>query len=220
MRFGDKVQFGDLEQLKANLNQIVDQLSEASSTINISDGNDYLNFAIKTLISYSAKQVDQLSKNIDAPIDLLAWKARNLFECYLLCKYITIDNSKAKELVKQKAVDELQIYEGLLELHHSGVDPSVKKPIEDRMSHIRSTLKKYKLKESQHWTVGFLATKVNERNDYQAFFKLYSKYVHPSSWLIMGDESEYDTPTFSNVFILKAQNYASCILKLSEKYTS
>lgn len=220
MKFGDKVQFGNYEELISNLIQIQVKLTNIGSTITILNRNDYVGFGVKNIVIYAAKQVEQLCSYLDAPIEILAWKARNLFESYLLSEYIIKYSSKAKEFIAQIAVDELQINEGFLGLSDANTSDLIKDPILDRNKHIRTTLSKHGLNESNYWSVPFLAKQVDCVNEYEAFFKLYSKYVHPSSWLINGKKTQYDTENYRNVFILQAQYYSSCLLATSEKFNS
>jgi len=218
MIFGDKVNFGDNNEIKANLEKIQKDLNRVKLTIEIKNRDDYLAFAIQNILLYSAKQVEQLSIYLEGPIDFISWKARNLFEAYLLCEYLVQFPAQAKVFIGQIAVDELQINEGFLGINATKNSDIYKKIILDRNEYIRSTLNKHKLKETGFWTVSFLAKAVDCQDEYTAFFKLYSKYVHPSSWIINGQESQYDTLVFRNVFILQAQYYLSRLLKTTENY--
>ncbi|MGH7492959.1 MAG: DUF5677 domain-containing protein [bacterium] len=58
-----------------------------------------------------------------------------------------------------------------------------------------------------------LAKKVDMEKEYKAFFKLYSKYVHPSSWIIIGAEEEINGSMYRDTFLLQLQVYASMILQ-------
>jgi hypothetical protein len=218
MKFEDITKFGSNENIKANLGQIQAKLIQVGSTISPLDRDDYQSFALNRILINSAIQVEHLSSYLHAPIEFLAWITRNLFECYLLCEFITPDPLKAKEFIMQKAVDELQINEGILTLSDADASNANSKPILDRNNHIRNTLKKHEIKESGHWTVSMLAQQTNNKDEYEAFFKLYSKYVHPSSWIINGNKSEYDTLSYRNIFLLQAQYYASCLIKAAEEY--
>lgn len=79
-------------------------------------------------------------------------------------------------------------------------------------------MKTYELSSAKHWTVNYLAKQTNNKLEYEAFFKLYSKYVHPSSWIINSHKSDYDNPVFRNIFFLQGRHFASCIIKLVSEY--
>jgi hypothetical protein len=217
MKFGDKVKFDSSKEIVSNLSKLHLDLKISASKVPVGM-NDYPGFALRNLVAYSSFLVERLISYLEFPIELSAWTARNLFECYLIAAYIVPDPIKAKEFLTQKATDELEIYDGILSLKHSTNTKGVEKPIKDRMEHIKNTMKKHGLNQSKHWTVGMLAKQTGNKEEYEAFFKLYSKYVHPASWLINGEKSEFDNPTYRNIFLLQSQHYMGCLLKIASDY--
>ena len=194
------------------------QLSSASENVTVRDENDYVRFALARVAGYASSQINRLAAMYTSGIELHAWTARNLFEAYLVGEYIFLEPLKAKDFVAQKASDELQIYEGFLGISGDLADP-IKRPILERIGHIRRTLAKHGLREVSPWSVSFLAKQTHNEADYKAFFKLYSKYVHPSAWLVFARPDEIDTLVFHNVFLIKAQSYGAFILKRAQEAT-
>lgn len=92
------------------------------------------------------------------------------------------------------------------------------KVIQDRMEYINAIMKASELTPSKNWNVNYLAKQTNNELEYKAFFKLYSKYVDTSSWIMNSFKEEYDNPVFKNIFTLQGQHYASCTTKLISKY--
>ena len=148
----------------------------------------------------------------------MALAARNLFECYLLVAYVIDNPSRAKEFISQKAFDELEINEGFLSLTTTTTSQTSIRMIQDRMDYIKKLMKSAELTPSRHWTVGQWALKTNNKIEYDAFFKLYSKYVHPSSWLVNSHDYEYDNPVFKNIFFSQGQIFTTRIVKLIYNY--
>jgi hypothetical protein len=220
MKFEDKVRFGSPADLVANLKDLTLQLAKIASNVQPIDKTDYLRFSLGNIVLYCSTQTELLITRYDVPIQIIAWITRNLFECYLLCEYLATDPTKAKEFVMQKASDELDINEGLITLAEPGTTSSNLQLIQDRNDHIRTTLNKHSSQGINHWTVRTLAERANKKEEYKAFFKLYSKYVHPSSWLINGKSEEYDKEIYRNIFFLQAQFYVGCIVKIVEGYKS
>lgn len=218
MKFGDKKIYGSTADVNANLRKIILVLNEDVSKLLLQQEEDYQLFALRALTSYTGKVFDRLISHQDFPIEYNAISARNLFECYLLIAYIISNPSKAKEFLSQKAYDELQINEGFLSITTANTSEITINSIQDRMEYIKELMKKNKLTPSKSWTVSDLAQQTNNETEYKAFFKLYSKYVHPSSWIVNSRDHEYDNPVFKNIFILQGQHYASCITKLVSKY--
>jgi hypothetical protein len=218
MKLGDKVVFGSTEDVNTNLRKIISVLDEEVSKLLLKEGVDYPLFALRALTNYTGVLFDRLISHQDFPIEYNAISARNLFECYLLIAYINSDPSKAKEFLSQKAYDELEINEGFLSLKTANTSETSIKLIRDRMDYIKELMKKNGFIPSRHWTVSSLAQQTNNKVEYEAFFKLYSKYVHPSSWIVNSFNNEYDNPIFRNIFLLQGQLYASRIIKLISEY--
>lgn len=213
MKLGDRTRFGSDADIIANIKRISELLGDAASKVHIKDKDDYIGFALQRLAMYVQRQLQQLASLYNGPIELHGWFARNLFETYLLCEYLLRDTNRAKKFIAQKGIDELQISEGLLSLSKDPKDPSAA-PVKARIDHIRRTLAKHGLAESSHWSVSMLAKDVGCREDYEAFFKLYSKYVHPSSWTVNAEPSEIDNPSIRNIFLVQAQYYSGRIASL------
>jgi hypothetical protein len=218
MKFGDKTIYGSTDDVNKNLRTIILGLDEDVSKLILNGGHDYVLFALRSLTSYTGVLFERLISFQDFPIEYNAISARNLFECYLLIAYIISDPSKAEEFISQKAYEELEINEGFLSLKTANTSETSIKHIQDRMDYIKQLMKNHGLTPSRHWTVSYLAQQTNNKLEYEAFFKLYSKYVHPSSWIVNSRNNEYDNPVFKNIFLLQGQHYASCIIKLISKY--
>jgi hypothetical protein len=218
MKFEDVTRFGSLEEAKENLFKLQKELKLCASKVPFGVNNDYTGHALQNLVNFSSTLLERLVKYLEEPIEMSAWIARNLFECYLISVYITSDPERAKEFLVQKASDELEIYEGILTLNKLANTKTNETPIRERMEHIKKTMKKHNLIEASHWTVGMLAKQTGNKDEYDAFFKLYSKYVHPSSWLINAQLNESDNSVFRNVFLLQSQLYAASLLKVASNY--
>lgn len=206
-----------VSDLSKELNRIVSELNEESSKLRIISESDYRLVALRGISSYTSLLFDRLIRNQNAPIEHIALSARNLFECYLLTAYILDDPSRAKEFISQKAFDELEINEGFLSLTNTNTSAETIKAIKDRKDYINKLMENSGLTPSKHWTVGHLAQQTNNKDEYDAFFKLYSKYVHPSSWLMNSYNYEYDNLVFRNIFFSQGQIFTKRIVKLISK---
>ncbi|RZJ33968.1 MAG: hypothetical protein EOO51_11460 [Flavobacterium sp.] len=204
--------------LNKELNRIVAELNEEASKLLINNETDYRVVALRGLSSYTSILFSRLITSQNAPIEHIAISARNLFECYLLVNYIIEDSCRAKEFISQKAFEELEINEGFLSLTTAATSETSIKMIRDRMDYIKKVMKSAELTPSRHWNVNQLALKTNNKIEYDAFFKLYSKYVHPSSWIVNSHNYEYDNPVFKNIFFSQGQIFTKRIVKLIYKY--
>jgi len=204
--------------LNKELSLIVAELNQEASKLLINKETDYRVVALSGLSNYTHVLFDRLISNQNAPIEYIAISARNLFECYLLVAYVIDDPFKAKEFISQKAYEELEINEGFLSLTTTTTSETSIKMIHDRMEYIKKLMKSAELTPSRHWTVSHLALQTNNKIEYDAFFKLYSKYVHPSSWIVNSHNYEYNNPVFKNIFFSQGQIFTKRIVKLIYKY--
>ncbi|MGV3696325.1 DUF5677 domain-containing protein [Flavobacterium sp.] len=204
--------------LNKELSLIVTELNEEASKLTINKETDYRVLALRGLSNYTHILFDRLIANQNAPIEHIAISARNLFECYLLIAYVIDEPSRAKEFISQKAFEELEINEGFLSLTTKTTSETSIKMIEARMDYIKKLMKSAELTPSRHWSVSHLAVQTNNKIEYDAFFKLYSKYVHPSSWIVNSHDYEYNNPVFKSIFFSQGQIFTNRIVKLIYKY--
>ena len=218
MKFGDKKIYGSTIGVNVKLHKIISATNDEVSKLILKQEMDYALFSLRAIANYTGVLFDRLISNQNFPIDYIAILSRNLFECYLITAYIINDSSKAQEFISQKAYEELEINEGFLSITTENTSETNIKSIRDRMEYINEIMKKSELTPSKNWNVNYLAKQTNNELEYKAFFKLYSKYVHPSSWIMNSHKHEYDNPVFKNIFILQGQHYTSCITKLISDY--
>lgn len=218
MEFGDKTIYGATKNVDEDLRKTIALLNDEVFKLAEKNEIDYLLISLRAIANYTGVLFDRLISYQDLPIEYTAISARNLFECYLIAAYIISNPSKGKEFISQKPREELEINEGFLSLTTKNTSEESIKSIRDRIDYIREIVRVNHLTPSKHWTVSHLARQTNNEQEYKAFFKLYSKYIHPSSWIMNSNRYEYDNPVFKNIFLLQGQHYTSCITKLIDEY--
>ena len=135
----------------------------------------------------------------------------------LIIEYSIQFPEKANEFVLQKGLDEKEILEGILTLNYIE-NPINLSPLKERIDHLTKILEQHGKNNLKHFRVSDMARKVRMESQYNAFFKFYSKYVHPSSWLIFATEEEKANTALKNTFLLTAQYYSSRILKICQDW--
>jgi hypothetical protein len=107
----------------------------------------------------------------------------------------------------QAAGDEKAITEGLLGLAQDESRSAVG-ILRNRLSEIDDICKRHGIDPSRPFQIGNLARDVGCTEDYNALYKLFSKYVHPSSYLVnMPDEVRRNDETL-NIFLIHASLYS------------
>jgi hypothetical protein len=203
--------------VKKNIDDIVRLIIEEAQKISPKDKADVVAEILKRTSLYAALQLRIIIEVYDLPIECIAWISRNLFEMNLIMEYSIQYPEKAKEFALQKGSDEKDILEGLLMLNVSNSEINVTS-ISYRISHLDSILSKHRKNNLKHFTVKEMAFRVGMEEDYKAFFKFYSKYVHPTAWLIFATEEEKANVDYNNIFLIQAQYYSSRILKICEDW--
>ncbi len=148
MQIKDKVEFGTQEDVVNNLLHIRNLLIQLALNIEIRDKHDEKNLLLKKLTSYAAIQIDRLVSLIDFSAEIYAWITRNLFEVYLLIKYVSVSPQNLKAFLAQKATDEIAMLEGIAGLANQPDNAQVK-ILNERIRLLRNTLQKHDLPEAK-----------------------------------------------------------------------
>jgi hypothetical protein len=119
----------------------------------------------------------------DEPPEFFAWTARNVLEISYITEYVTKADEDLKKFLNRALDDIKDIGEGLKELALENLEAI--KTIEETQQ--KYELKKYKLKGKMPARTKDLAKAVSNEKEHKSFFKIYSKYVHPTAWLILSE---------------------------------
>ena len=165
----------------------------------------YLPVTQAKLLVCIADELKAINEGLRADTRLLAWRTRNVFEYFLLL-HKTSTEEAAKLFAAQALTDEIEILEGLIGLAPPG--DSCIQPAKDEVQRLRATLSKYGASITKHWTVAELARAAGHKAGYDAFFKVYSKYVHPSGWSVTAPAETLNSEEYQEIFIHTVQVYA------------
>ena len=169
--------------------------STASATVTPSQG-----LVRQHLRSYLDLQLERLHEWAEGPVDLLAMITRSLLELLFWVEYVLENKQNAERFLDEKRID-------LAEL--------VKKAIaafELEAGEI--------FNESPEGLAALLAVKGkridgSKRGALDAYtFKLCSKYIHPSSWLLIDLESRLNSEMNRKLFWMMSLRYAASISAL------
>jgi hypothetical protein len=164
------------------------------------------NLVLFNLCARSSIELTRIHQALDDSPDLIALPARNLFELNIIVRYVLTSDENLARWVAEVATDERAILEGILKLSQ-GDSPEAERPLRERLTQIDATLKRQGKSARPTQQVSALATAVNLKMEYDAFFKLYSKYVHPSSWFVNSPPERLDE--WKSILALQAQLYAA-----------
>ena len=205
-QLGDIVQWKDPSEIKSHLENQAQRLSDLEASIK-KKKRDNLTVSLSNIIRKAAFEMKRLATAYPDSVDILAWSARNLFEINLITRKILDSDSDLVRWIGQRANDEIDVIKGVLELADSpSSDECVK--LQRRISEIEDMCKRHEIVSAKPFNIMDLAKHFSLEKEYRSLYKLFSKYVHPSSWRINGDQEALASTTALNIFIVYAQLYS------------
>ena len=207
MKMSVFVHFGSPDDVAKNLDSMYARFESLALNMRTEQERNELNFVLHNLAVQTAVHLERLKGWLHDSTELLAWSARNLFELNLLVRYVLQSEGHLHHFAGQCGKDEVQILEGVLVLSENALNPEAKF-LQDRIKEVKKTAARHDLELKNPISVFDLAKAVGVTTEYKAFFKLYSKYVHPSSWIVNGASERIHADEFRNIFLIQAQLYA------------
>jgi Family of unknown function (DUF5677) len=150
---------------------------------------------------------------IDTPIEVLALSVRNSFEIWLRLLHIIESDENRQAWRSEAFTDQMQVYEATLTLQGP---ENVKSVIQGEIERLKQEAHARGLSPGQKPLMMrdlVKATKCKE--EYEAFYKLYSKLVHPSAWFV-NMPTLVASEMYRVALIVNAQVYGWRILKTVE----
>ncbi len=207
------VQKGTEEELRAHLERIANLLrevhEEAAKLDGIAAGRDTRGIMLANLAARSSFEAARLAGWLGAPTDQIAWVARNLYELNLRVHFILKSKENADHFFAESISDEIELLEAMKTLFAlgAGTDLNV---IEDRIAARKARLAQEGLEPVKTMGGWDLAREIGAEGEHRAFYKLYSKYVHPTGYLInrrTGRMPEINDKVI-RLLLINAQQYA------------
>ena len=190
-------------------------LSEQAGRLSSVQPADCRTQQVQPLLRAAARALSLAScGGLTTPIEVLALAARNTFELWLRLIHIAANEGNCQRWRDEGLTDQLQVLDAVLTLQP---DESSKASIQREIERV----KKHGVARSMNAGVrpkmaGDLAKDVGQEAEYRAFYKLYSKLVHPSSWSVnWPDASASDM--YRVALAGNAQAYAWQILETVER---
>jgi Family of unknown function (DUF5677) len=189
-----------LEKILSGLYAQEALLGRILNTIKASWERNERNLAIFNLGLRTLYECRRLSEQIDSPNEFLAWATRNLHELHFTLQYIVKADENLEHWFGQMPADEKNIIEGFLEVTDQASGDHAKS-LRNRLQILQEACDTHSLKMQRPWRVSDLAQAAGLEREYRAFYKFYSKFVHPTSWLVNGDPARVNSPMYRNLLI-------------------
>lgn len=159
------------------------------------------------ILSATIKEIQRISVN-ELNNETLALSTRNVFELNMIYRYTCLNDENLREWIGNRANDEIEIINGMLTLSEkpNNEDEKIAKA---RIDNIRTTAQNKNYKISKQLTTNVLAEKVGLIKEYKGLFKLYSKFIHPTSYIINSNPEAVNSLQYKNIFLMQFQIYLS-----------
>jgi hypothetical protein len=146
----------------------------------------------------------------ETPLEVVALAARSVFELFVRLKYVLMSDQYALQWRSEAAKDQIEIYDAILTL--SG-DEAAMSQISSEINRVKFHSNDRGLDQSMKiMNAVEVSKKVGLQDEHKAFYKLYSKLVHPSSFSVNWPDA-VSSPMYRDSMIVNTQVYANLMLE-------
>jgi hypothetical protein len=200
------VHFEAVETVETHLAQLESSLGAMPAILKDSIPRSDVGLCVESLARRMTREAARLRRSLADATDVLAWCARNQFELHLTLRYVLHSRENLAKWIAQRVTDEASMIEGILGIVESDKEHYAH-GLRERLRAITQRGSELGLKPTKPIHVDTMASVIGLRADYDAFYKTYSKYVHPSSWVINASADEVERWDIRNLFLILAQHY-------------
>lgn len=194
-------------QVSEHLHKLSSTIAGLAHEIGVRTERSNASIAYTNIANRTATELSRIARFYPSEIEGAAWCARNIFELNLVLRYISRGSENLNRWMGQFAGDEKQIIEGFLALSADSNLPE-RKVLQDRLDAIETITAKHNIQISGPFNIKALADKEGLSDEYVGLYKLFSKYVHPSSWLVNASSESVQSKEYMNIFLIYAQLHA------------
>ena len=176
---------------------------------------------VPNICSATARHLKITQLNRQNPIEVMAFACRMTFELNLELRYVMLSDGNLDDFAKRRATEEIDFLNAFCELADSApqLPNGDRTTIQGRIGELNQLLEKWgdPRPSGTGPQVRAMAVATGVLNEYQRFYRFYSKYVHASSWLVNAPYETLDDEKFRIIFSLQTQLYAGDTCSQAEK---
>lgn len=204
----DRVQFSEADDVRQQFNEMEKHFIDISNWITANKERNEYNLILFNILSTSANYLHIAADNVKGQLSVLALATRGLYELNLRLRHICVSEEKCRLWMSEAVIDRIQILEGILKLSTRGNMESSRAKIRADVDRLNALRKRHKLPDVKApRSAGSIAKDVGLEQEHKALYKLFSKLVHPSSYLVNSTgAASYDD--FMEILVLHTQLYA------------
>ncbi len=199
-----------LDEVSAHLTAIGTAIANCTQWAKEHHPRDERNVALWNLLVAPSECTDLYARNITGSLPLLAFCTRTVFELNLRMRHVLLSEANLKTWIAEAAKDRLELLEGIIALGEP--DDSRVQMLRAEQKRIEGLMVKHQLRQAKPLAVATLAQEVGLEEERKSLFKLFSKLVHPSSYLVNSGNVMSDAQ-MRDVLTLHFQLYVLDLLK-------
>lgn len=206
-RLKDYVVDGSSKELQKNIDKIIKKSKFITRWINQNLERTEKSVLLVNILNSVCDYLEITKLSINQHISVLALSTRSIYELNVRLRTLS-DESEQKKWASEALTDKVQTLEGILSLSSESENLQQRSILQSEISRLKSLAKKYNLPTIKHpASTGNLAKTVTMESEHKGLFKLYSKLVHPSSYLV-NDYSNSAALENQKILQIHAQLYA------------
>ncbi len=199
-----RIEVRPLAEVGEHVSDLASSLDSLLATVQQRLQRDNRNLAFFNLGRRAYYEVRRVASRPEDSIEELASSVRNLHEIELTLRYLLQNEAHVNQWLGQAANDEREIVEGFLMLQNKMTPEDVANS-NARLKALEDTCSRLGFERRKPWTMRQLSRSSKRTREYDTFYKFYSKFVHPSSWLVNGQSAEEQSASYKNLLVSLAR---------------
>ena len=172
-------------ELKNNLDNVVEKCRFLILWIEKNIDRTERRVILCNLLIATADYLKLTKSSLNSHISAIAISTRSIYEINVKLRSLIADQENLRKWQSEAVTDKVQALDGILLLANDSESIAEQNIIKQEIERLNDLITKYGLPTiKQPISTGNLAKTVGLENEHNALFKLYSKLVHPSSYLV------------------------------------
>ena len=203
----DHVVEGNTLELKKSIDKIIKKSQFICRWINKNLPRTERSVLLVNILNSVCDYLEVTKLSINQHISVLALSTRSIYELNVRLRTLTNDDEQ-KKWASEAVTDKVQTLEGILSLGSESENIQQRSILETEIARLKQLVTKFNLPSiKQPASTGNLAKTVDLESEHKGLFKLYSKLVHPSSYLV-NDYANSAAVENQKILQIHAQLYA------------
>ncbi|QGW22868.1 hypothetical protein GOM96_18320 [Stutzerimonas degradans] len=181
----DHVKNGTEDDLKAALEEMHTRFLDISNWITKNRDRTNENLVVFNLFSSAMQYLRVLNISIKEHISILSLATRSLYELNLTIRLILKDSNNFNSWCSEAITDKIQMLEGLLGIQTVSSMSEQRNILQVEIERLKTLRDKHQLPTIKSPApAGQIAQQIGLSEEHKNLYKLFSKVVHPSSYLV------------------------------------